>query len=153
MHDPNDAWAKKLDAMLAQAELEQKGEAPQEAVPDTEPAPPAAPPEPEDPLAKYLGKTGDEAKRKDPWAAFLDAAIAEEGRSADEEVVKVPEADQHQWESDREVLFEQDNPRVTCQKCFRSMELRKGETIGEGMQRHLIASDCALQTVGEVMSS
>lgn len=151
MHDPDDPWAKKLDEMLHKAE----DQAPPTPIPDTEPAPPGppSPQEPEDPLARYIGRTGEAAARRDPFADFLDAALAEEGRSLDEDVVKVPEPEQHQWESDREVIFEADTYRVTCRKCYRSMELSRDETIGQGMQRHLISSDCSLQTVGEVMSS
>ena len=107
----------------------------------------------DDPYKHLVGRRLVDVEERDPFTAMLDGMMLLEGVDKTTETgPKNPEAENHNWESDKIAIFEEDELLMTCSKCCRQMRMSRKESTNASMDRHNIARDCSMQTVGEVMN-
>jgi hypothetical protein len=115
----------------------------------TEPAPPPVDAEdPNDPLAKYIGR-GSGAEEKSAFDAFLDGV-------ADENKDFVPEpqpVELHDWGMVTKAIYSHDNCVWLCQRCARTVSVERGETLRDAMAKSNIREECATEVIAGVMET
>ena len=148
----NDAFKSMLDSLTT------------EDAPAAEAPPPVAPEDvptiegnglaDDDPYKHLVGRVVTNDEIADPFSAMLDGMLASEGMDKNTPTAdKNPEAENHNWESDKDAIYEQDEILMTCSKCCRTMRVSRHESLNEAMDRHQVARDCSMQTVGEIMDT
>lgn len=119
-------------------------------VPDQPSAPPTGPPEEEDDPGVPKAGFGHRSQ----WDA-LDALMAAEGVPADAVPGDRTEGfEEHEFEDERAgqgAIFSCDDVRWRCKKCFRLIDAKREETIGEALDRHGIQRVCGDQLASDVM--
>ena len=137
---PND-----FDKFLEDLEKAPQPEAASEVATDPTPAAPVGPP---DPYAHLIGHGGP-IQEKSPFDAFLDDVTAD----APEPEEKEPVYENHDWESVRKTLYEDDQDIWRCKRCFRQINVNRDETVASACARVNLNPNCGEQVAAEVMES
>ena len=131
----------KFDDFLKDLEKAPQPEAAPEATTEPSSDAPVGPP---DPFAAYIGHAGP-IQAKSPFDAFLDAAT---------EGVEVEPTDpdyvQHEWETIREAIYEDDHHVWRCKRCFRQLNVQREETLGQALAKYNVNENCGNQIATDI---
>ncbi len=119
---------------------------------DPAPAPDEKPaePEPEDPLAKYIGNREGRLGEPTEFERLLEQIEAEKP----EDFAFTPSPpEQHEWVSQRDAKYSEDHAVWVCKKCIRTVHVGRAESVGTALERTGIRSDCSAQIVSEVQET
>ena len=90
----------------------------------------------------------------DPFAAILDAAIGSEALKQKPVGPDGPNyVSEHDWVSQREVMFAGEPYEFRCSKCLRWVKVPRDQSLNMAVQVQGIQTNCSLEVVGQIMTS
>ena len=107
-------------------------------------------PDPNDPLAKYIGRGRAMAEEKSKFDLFLDQVAAD----APADFTPEPQPyELHQWDMVTKAIYSDDNCVWLCQRCARTVSVERNETLKQAIDKNNIRDECATEVMAGVHES